>query len=166
MKASAVASTKRKPLRVVRLEPDDFATSWKNRPERAIAVGLRLISDAEENVARAAAVEAVEHPAVATAEYNDALVSGIVAAAICDPNDAQRDPDALPCPRDMIRRYLTAKAIGRLYHDIDALVAEASPASRAATDEELDELADLIDGGNVTPRARRLLAAALDELTE
>ena len=166
MKASAVASTKRKPLRVVRLEPDDFATAWQNRPERAIAVGMRLISDTEENVARAAAVEAVEHPAVAVAEYNDALVAGIVAAAICDVNDAQRDPEALPCPRDMIRKYLTSKAIRRLYHDLDALVAEASPASRAATDEELDELADLIDGGTMTTRARRLLAAALDELTE
>lgn len=166
MKASAVARDVRKPLRVVRLTPEDFATSWKSRPDAGVAVGLRMLSDQDENNARSAALDAVEHPPLATSEFNDALVAGIVGAAVCDPNDASRDPEALPCPRDMVRRALTASAIRRLYHEVDAMVAECSPSSRAATDDEIDDLVLLLEDHEVTPRARRLLAVVLDELTE
>lgn len=166
MKASAVAQAARRPLRVVRIEPDDFATTWGSRPQGAVAVGLRMLADQDENNARAAALELVEHPAMAAAEFNDALVAGIVGAAVCDPNDATRDPEPLPCPRDMVRRALTSAAIRRLYHEVDAMVAECSPASRAATDDEIDELVMLLEDHEVTPRARRLLAVVLDELTE
>lgn len=165
MKASAVAREVRKPLRVVRLTPDDFATTWGSRPTAGVAVGLRMIADIEENNARAAALEVVEHPALSVAEFNDALVAGIVGASVCDPNDANRDPEFLPCPRDMVRRALSAAAIRRLYHEVDAMVAECSPASRAATDEEIDDLVLLLEDHEVTPRARRLLAVVLDELT-
>lgn len=166
MKASAVAREVRKPLRVVRLTPDDFATTWRSRPEAGVAVGLRMIADVEENNARSAALAIVEHPALSVAEFNDALVAGIVGASVCDPNDASRDPEPIPCPRDMVRVALTAAAIRRLYHEVDAMVAECSPASRAVTDDELDELVMLIEDHEVTPRARRLLAVVLDELTE
>lgn len=166
MKASAVAREVRKPLRVVRLTPEDFATTWKSRPAAGVAVGLRMIADIEENNARSAALAVVEHPSLSVSEFNDALVAGIVGASVCDPNDASRDPEAIPCPRDMVRHALTAAAIRRLYHEVDAMVAECSPASRAATDDELDELVLLLEDNEVTPRARRLLAAVLDELTE
>lgn len=166
MKASALALETRKPLRVVRLTPDDFATAWKSRPAAGVAVGLRMISDHDENNARTAALAVVEHPALSVAEFNDALVAGIVGAAVCDPNDASRDPEPIPCPRDMVRVALSSAAIRRLYHEVDAMVAECSPASRAATDEEIDDLVLLLEDHEVTPRARRLLAAVLDELTE
>ena len=166
MKASALAHEVRKPLRVVRLTPDDFATTWRSKPAAGVAVGLRMISDRDENTARSAALAVVEHPSLSVAEFNDALVAGIVGAAVCDPNDASRDPEPIPCPRDMVRVALSSAAIRRLYHEVDAMVAECSPSSRAATDEEIDDLVLLLEDHEVTPRARRLLAAVLDELTE
>lgn len=76
------------------------------------------------------------------------------------------DPEPIPCPRDMVRVALSSAAIRRLYHEVDAMVAECSPAARAATDDEIDDLVLLLEDHEVTPRARRLLAAVLDELTD
>jgi hypothetical protein len=171
MKASAVLSQRKPPLKVVRLAPEDFAGTWADRPREGIAVGLRLVSDADEAEARHLASETsrdVDGVLQAADEYNDQLVASIVGAAICDPNDDSRDPPALPIMRDMIRQRLTSRAIRRLYNELDVLAADVSPAAREAGDDEVAELAEFLadPDASISNRARRLLAEVLDELTD
>jgi hypothetical protein len=171
MKASAVTSTKRAALRVVRLEPADWADTWEDKPREGVAVGLRLVSDEEESFARKRASEAKGEVAAllpSVDAYNDALVAGIVGAALCSPNDVARDPGCLPIPVETARQALTSRALRRLYHELDAVASEASPSARHIEDEELVALVELLtdDEPKLTNRARRLLAAVLDELTE
>ena len=170
MKASAIAAEKRPAPRTFKLEPSDFADTWGSRPPSAVAVGMRLISDAEESEARKVASEAAgaleAGPAVRLDEYNDTLVAGIVGAALCDPNDLRRDPSEIPCPRDMLRSALTSRAIRRLFYEYDLLASDLSPAAPMADDDALVAIVEAIAEAPeaLTSRARRLLAAVLDEI--
>ena len=171
MKASAVAAQRRPALRVVRLERDAFAASWGAIPEGAIAVGLRLVSDSEESQARresAALASQAETLATRIDEYNDALVAGIVGAALCDPNDQAKPPRELPLPRDMARDAFTSQTLRRLFNELDVMAAEASPAAPSADDEDLVALVERLTAEDCRPsnRARRLAAELLREFEE
>lgn len=171
MRASAVVARRRPALRVVRLAPGSFASTWGAAPEGEIAVGLRLVSDAEEGQARreaAASAESVEGPTGRLDEFNDALVAGIVGAALCDPNDQDKPPRELPLPRDMARDAFTSQTLRRLFNELDALASEASPAAPSADDEDLVALVERLTAEDCLPsnRARRLAAELLRELED
>ena len=175
MRASALAKCKRPAPRVVVLEPSAFADTYGGKPAESVAVGLRTISDSEEQEARRFGDEAAEalqldrqaSQLAVIDERNDATMAALVGAALCSPNDVTRDPEVLELPRAMVRVALTSRAVRHLYEELELLAADVSPASREATDDELLDLSDLLtEPTGLTRRARRLLAAALDELTD
>jgi hypothetical protein len=164
-------SQQRPALRVVRLETGDWSDSWEDKPSVAVAVGLRLVSDDEESFARrkAADLGADVHGLLPSVDaYNDALVSCIVGAAMCSPNDISSEPECLPLPVETVRNALTSRAIRRLYHELDSLMSEASPAARHIEDDELVTLVEMIaeEPEKLSNRARRLLAAVFDDLND
>lgn len=169
MNASKAVVAKRPALRSVRLVPEDWATSWEARPREPVAIGLRTISDYEESVARreaAAQAEATTAGEIRPDEYNDALMAGVVAAAVCNPNDQTRDPAHIPTPAATLRQALTSRAIRRLFCEWEVMCADASPSAPHATDDDVEELLELLTDENLdlNDRARRFMAALLDEL--
>lgn len=176
MRASALAKCRTPAPRTVVLEPSAFADTYGGKPKAAVAVGLRTVSDAEEQEARRAGEEAADaltegrtsfSPIALLDERNDAVMASLVGSALCSPNDVTRDPECIELPRAMARVALTSRAIRYLFEQLEALVTDVSPASREATDDELFELADILgDPQHLTRRARRLLAAALDDITD
>jgi hypothetical protein len=164
-------------LVVERLEPADFADRWGSRPDGGVAVGLRFISDAAEGQARNdAAREAARKYAdtqdrdASVAEYNDELMARIVGAAICDPNDVSRDPEAIQFAEDTTRSALRSSTIARLFRRIEAMRIEHG-AHAEADDDDLAEISDLLELGVINMldesnarRARRYAAALLETL--
>ena len=162
--------------RTAMLYPSDFADSWEGKPTDAIVVGLRLLSDQEETVAKAgAADEAVklyEEDDLRIEAYNKLLVSAAVAQAVCDPNNVRDPHPAIPMPEDNLGQILTAAAISRLFDELERLQVDQSVIFREATDEELRELAHLLTVDQPlaeldrvrSRRARRYVAFLLDEL--
>ena len=169
MKASAVRELKRPAIRTVIVKQDEWSSTWEGRPASDVAVGLRTISDAEESDSRRDATDSAAMSDVAEtqlAEYNDALMAGVVASALCDPNDCSASPRELPEPHVNLRRVLSSGAIRRLFHEWEVMAADASPAAPHADDDEIAELIDLLldDAQLLSDRARRLASALLDEL--
>lgn len=173
MKASEVASQKRPALRVVRLVPEDWSSSWDARPKAGVAVGMRMISDADESQARKDAIEMAAALENATTderlnEYNDALMAGVVACAICDPNDIASCFRELPTPQAHVRLALTSRAIRRLFCEWDVMAADVSPSAPHATEDDVAELIDLLldEDRQLSNRALRFASALLEEIRD
>lgn len=167
-----------KPARVVVLPLSAWASDWHDRPSGEIAVGLRLLSEADTQVAIASAArEAREACPEAEADspelvdaYNAALMRWAVARATCDPNDAAKP--WLDAAEDTIGHALTSAGLRRLWDELERATLEESVTTREASDLELVELAALLvspDELSALPRAdarrlRRLAAHLLDTL--
>jgi len=172
-----------KPARVVLIQPNDFADSWSGRPKSAVAVGLRRLSETEEQTAiRDAASEArdamqdwpeAEREGRFVEAFNEALLRIGVGRAVCDPNNVAREHPALPLAEDTLGRALRRNALAGLWEALEQVVTETSPLCPEATDEELAVLAWGILAGRVAElpasdqrRARRFAAAMLIDLPE
>lgn len=163
--------------RVVTLKPSEWAHDYEGRPDGSVAFGVRVITDADVQTARAEAAKlAIElHPEDGEGRleaYNDALLRWAVARGLCDPNDVTSPHPYLPLPEDMVRVAFPQTTIRRLFDEIERLQIETSQIFPEATDDELGELAELLSvdapfGDLPEPRARRARRFArfiLDEL--
>ncbi len=160
-------------LRVVQLQPSAFASDWPEKPVVAVSVGLRLISDADVETARAEAARRAldlhdqdgDEDNQADA-FKDALLSWIVARGTCKPSNI-----LLPwfSHEDVPRDALTPAGKLYLYEALERLTVEESPLSRAATDEEIAGMPIATTLAAATPgsalRFRRLIAHAIDTLS-
>jgi len=178
-----------KPARVLLLQPEDFCDTWRDRPKYAIAIGLRRLSEndeqsaikeAQQDATRAAPEvkdQALMGPGSIYQErwieaFNEALMRIGVARAVCDPNDALRAHESFPVVEDTIGMALRRGTIRRLWDALEEVVALTSPLYPVPTDEQLEGLAWAILGGAVgeldgAARNRALrLSAALLELLE
>lgn len=167
-----------KPARVAVLPLSAWASDWHDRPSGEVAVGLRLLSEADTQVCVASAArEAREaHPEASADDselveaYNAALIRWAVARATCDPNDAAKP--WLDAAEDTIAHALTSSGLRRLWDELECATVEESVTTREVTDLELVELAALLvspDELSALPRAdarrlRRLAAHMLDTL--
>jgi hypothetical protein len=169
---------RRAPSVTARVSAHEFADSWGGKPKGEVTFGLRLLSDAEEGQARR---EAAEHAAMLyqdvdssadmVSEYNDALMSAVVGASICDPSDIDRWPPSLPVPQESIRDALLPGSIRRLFDAYISASTQTCPSQPEASNDEIDELLAALDDlegvDNVrASRVRRLLKAAHEVATE
>ena len=185
-----------KPARVEVLQPTDFADSWQHRPSAAVAVGLRRLSEAEEQAAVAEATKDASEAAARwpdvkryhdedgevwhitrfehfTHTFNESLMTIGVGRALCDPNDVNKPSSAIPMAEDMLRHAVRRATLARLWHALEAVAAETSAIYREASDDDVGRLCLALaeDGLNrLIPtharRARRFLALVLDDIEE
>jgi len=171
---AAVEERARRPARTLILEPWVFADEWPGKPSEAVCVGLRLMSELDKTKARAEAERfAIEvHPnggPNAVDCFNDTLLQQVAAFAICDPNDVKLPSSLFPLAESDVRQALTSRGARYIYEAYHRYEVEVSPLSSEATDAELDELAELIETGDLDlalsePLVRKFLKYALDEI--
>lgn len=171
----AMAAAVSKPAEVVTLSPEHFADTWPQKPAEAVQVGLRLVSEADLQTARAEAArrawdrfpdEDLDEDERVDA-YNAALTTWIVARATCKPDNANQP--WIDMAQDNLPLALTTGGLLTLWHRVEGLVAERSPLSPEATEDDLVRLATAIQSGAAwssadeptRKRARRLLHRAL-----
>ncbi len=164
------------PGRILKLEPWVFADDWSGKPKDAVVVGLRLMSDGDKSKARSAA-EAMAFELHAKGgvnamdAFNDHLVRQCAALGICSPNDAEQPAEILPAAEEQVGAALTTRGARFIFDAIHRYEVESSPLNPEATDEELVELQQLIEGGALgdlgaegEATARRFLRYVLDDL--
>jgi len=171
---SEVSSRVRLPGRTLVLEPWMFADDWERKPTEAFCVGLRLMSEQDKTKARGEAerlaLDAHPHGGPNALDcFNDALLRQVVALGICDPNDVASPCSLLPMAEDQVREALTTRGARFIYDAIHRYEVEVSPLVQEATDDDLLELCDIIQSGEIesarsAPLARRFLRYALEEL--
>jgi len=176
MKLSEVERTPA-PARIVVLQPSAFADTWPKKPTVEVAIGLRLLSQAEIDVARRNAErEAVGfyeelhgRPRPADPEtvgdvYNDAFCMNAVARATCDPNDMALP--YWPYADDQVRQALTPEGARQIWDEIVILHKGSSGGRQVATDEEVRHLGSLLASGGVRldVEGRKLVAYLLEKL--
>lgn len=166
------------PVSVVVLIPGHYADTWRDKPTGPVQVGLRLVSEADFQVARAEAAktaweqfpEGDQDHDERTDAFNDALAAWIVARATTQPDDASKP--WMEMAHDNVQLALTTGGLHFLFDQVVALYIERSPLSPEATDGELVRLCDALTSGaawsaadvNTIRRARRLLRRAMDLL--
>jgi hypothetical protein len=138
-----------RPPKVIDVPPDAFASDWAERPSEAVAVGLRIIPDDDLQTARdnAAAFAARRYlDQVDTVEavdcFNDALLRHKIARATCMPEDV-RQP-FFRAAEDTVRFALSTDGVKLLAQEIQLFELERSPAYKPATDDEVLDLAALL----------------------
>jgi hypothetical protein len=166
------------PRRVV-LSPSAFADDYETRPTADVAVGLRVISEADVQSAKAQSSRKVfdelylsrDDKRIDTEKaieaWNDHLVRFVVSRALCDVNDVTKGYFQF---EDEAGRAFTSATFGKLWDELDILTTSVDPTGHRITDLELAELAAVIDViPSVTPKAkqlriRRLAGELLNEL--
>lgn len=151
-------STARTPSRHVVASPDVFQTLWSERPIGEVAIGIRLLSDAEIQSVRAEAARyAVKMYQLGDADcidevsriecFNDALILGGLAYALTDANDVTVAYFG-DFAADTIRNAVTSEGARFLWHAVTKAhkVAGSTP---EASEEELAELAARIAAGGM-----------------
>lgn len=168
-----------KPGRVLTLPPSIWATTWESKPIGNVAIGLRLLSEADLVTATAESVrEATQLFPDGGEDFIDSrngfLLRWMIARGICDPNNADKPSEILPLAEDMVRDALTDRGAKWLYEEIERYAAEVSPIHRPVTDDELRTLSQLLSVDEpfegcdpiVELMCRRLLGFVLLELDE
>jgi len=179
---SAVDGLGRPPPDVITVPISAFADSWDGKPEYPVKVGLRLIADADIQAARAqaAAYASKLHPDIATSTaarevwteaYNDACMRWIVARGTCaDDNVAMAFDLWAAAPEDIVRDALTSEGVRFIFDAWERMKVATSPLLPEATQDELDQLWDLLPVGLPTlsadrqARVLRYLRFCLDEV--
>ncbi len=173
----------RTPERSIVLKASAWAHEYKKRPGSDVAVGLRLLPEADIQMIKREAVKyALDlysgedgRPVdllECTAAYNDALVRWVVGRSCCDPNDI--DTSFFDQEEETVRRGLTSDGARWLFDEYNRFRVETSPSQVVATPDDLGALSALLltDGSfDKLTQARRLcnlklLRAVLDELRD
>ena len=168
----------RKPLATVLVPATAWSDTWEKRPDDAVCIGIRLLSEKDIEVARSSAARfaVASHPSEFDEENRaeamlDGLLRNAVAAGTCDPNDVTEPwGDFAVDPEGIVREALTPQGVRFLWDQIDRAMVEHSPSEPEATDEELDELMVLTATSldklptNAARRVRRLLGHCLRQL--
>jgi hypothetical protein len=165
----------RKPMRVLELPSDVFAAGADAsvRPKR---VGLVTIS--QEAIQRGRATAANEawvlHPNVNDVaqreqSFRESYACHLLAAAITDPDDATRPPEAWEAaPADVMRMAVTDQGLRWLIAEVEQLHVDSSPLSEEADALDLECLSAVMLGAlprtpsHIDARVRRLLRHCLD----
>lgn len=172
--AAATAGPRRQPpLRTVPLEPSAWAETYAERPKTRVSIGLRLISEADEQAARG---DAGQHawryvPGEMNDEvheervqaFNDALMRVAVARGTCRSDDVTTPFFVLA--EDQIADALRGETITMLWDELIRLRAEHSPLSPEITTDESLRLSSLIAGGALgDATTRRMLKWCLSKI--
>lgn len=172
--ATAGKGGSKTPQRHVTLPPSAFSDKWSGKPSGNVAVGLRIVGQAQVETARGEAAKTAwelhDKPGDVVARevaYEDRLMAWIVAFAACDPNDrtvSKFTPDG-------IVQELQPDGIRRLYDEFEAFAIEQSPLVAPATDHQIETLIAAIAAGAIdnlqrarAVRVRKLLSFILAEL--
>jgi hypothetical protein len=172
-----VAASAPKPAAVEVLKPEHFASDWQAIPEAAVAVGIKVLSEAEvQQVLAESAKEARllypdspdDSPIIVKA-YEDALVRLAVGRCVTNPNDA-RDP-YFPAADEMVGVAWPSATIRRIWDVLERVTIACSPVAEPANDDDVRALCELLDKkliGKMTAarelRTRKLVAFMLAEL--
>lgn len=153
---NAEAGPRKAPRKVI-LQPGAFADTWYEKPREAVCIGVRLVSSADVQAARAIAAEQVKawytdrkdggytDEAAATEAYNDAIMRHLVARATCDVNDVSKA--YFPRAEDTIRDALTEEGIRLIWDEIVILHGSTAVGIPQANDADAARLGRiLVDG--------------------
>lgn len=164
------------PVAIVVLKPSAWVVGSGFQPPTAdVAVGLRLLSQAEVMTAKSEAEKEATARARSGEEivdrYNAALLAWGLGYAVCDPNNAAQP--YFKFGDESVRQQLTPDAARHLWDELERAQVAASPLRPAASDDDLAELALLLtdpDAWERLPsgdaaRLRRWLHFCLDELS-
>jgi len=172
-----------KPLREKVLPPSAFADTWKGRPREPVRIGIRLVGHDIVDVAEQTAAEDVAHLSpgkdgsderrIWIDAYNTAFMRGVLAQALCSPDDVDR-PYFADAPNDRVRVAFPPRTLRALWEEFEALSVETSPTMPEATDEEIAGLAGMLAMpsplSGIAPdpqrRLRRLVARLRAELID
>jgi hypothetical protein len=168
---SQLTAKTRAPARTLVLEPWVFADEWEGKPGEPVCVGLRLMSEADKGKARAEAEKHAHemHPNGGpnwTDAFNDCLIRQVAALGLCDPNDVSKPCEILRYAEEQVRFAITSRGARSIFDAHERYEIESSPLEAEATDEELTELAELLDEQPEALRGneRRLLRHVLEVL--
>ena len=168
------AAKARAPGKTLLLQPWVFADEWSKKPEAAVCVGLRLLSDREKTKVRLTGEELADqvHPQRGDNwldTYNDAAIRQVAALALCDPNDVKRPFELMQFPESDVSDALTSRGALFIFEALNLYEIQSSPIGAAAGEPELKRLVDvlpLVSVAQVPPGTRRLVSVLLDELED
>lgn len=148
-----VARQPRKPPRVVELKPNAFADTYEDKPTEPVRIGLRLCAELDGMQARSVAAQTAtrNHPELGPADdvwveaYNQALMHYVVAAGTCHPDNVAEP--YWDMAYDVVPRALSELGTIRLFDELELLKVTESPLSPEATNEDLDEIIELLRSG-------------------
>lgn len=184
MPAFSEVENQRPPGNVV-VPPSAFATTWGDRPDEDVCIGLRFVADADLEDARVEAYRRAcelfpdhkkdeETTTLWIASFQDALVRWIIGRGTCDPNDAMKPwPPWAAAPEDLARDALSDKGAQFIFDAWERMRIAADIGMDEASDEQIDGLPVLVAArfGALSlisrPRAlrvRRLLRFVVEEL--
>lgn len=160
---------------VVVLPPSAFAPDWKGRPTEPARIGLRLVSEAVNDQARADATASADRhfqmPLVDVeayvAHWNGVAMRGVLAQAMCQEHDVS-ESWFRSMAADAIGVALVERGIQRLWQGYEELRDRLSPLLVPASGDDLAALGAILAGpdavGRVNLGDRRILARILDDL--
>jgi hypothetical protein len=167
------------PLRHVVLHLDAFADDWREKPEGGeIALGLRKVSDADAQTARAEAAKFAtdmhDDQQGQIESFNDALMRWLVVRGTCDANDVTKNAPLFDGSEENVRNALTSKAIRYIWDEIDRFHVETSPLVSAASDEDMVAFSNIVAqvdllnqmSSGAALRIRKLVSFCLTEMRE
>lgn len=133
-----------KPERHVVIERKSFADEWQGKPDVDFAIGLRKVSDADIQTARAEAakfaIDMHDDREGQIEAFNDALMRWVVVRGTCDPNDVRMNCPIFEGSEENVRNALTSRAIRFLWDEIEKFHLEMSPLVRVAKEADFVEL--------------------------
>ncbi len=168
----------------VNVPPEAFSSTWHERPESAVCIGLRYLPDVDLEDARVEAyrrastlfpdhAKTEETTQLFVASFQDALLRWVVARGTCDPNDVDKPWESwAAAPEDMVKEVLTDHGAQLIFDAWEQMRIAADIGLRPATDADLALLPDLLQrlpsvratSRTQELRLRRLLRYVLEEL--
>lgn len=148
------------PERHVILKPNSFADDWQSRPKEDVALGLRRVSDADIQTARAEAAKfAIDMHDDEEGRYeafSDALMRWLIIRGTCDANDIRVNHPLFDGSEENVRNALTKEAIRYTWDHVDRFHAETGPLIPEASDEDFLTLASYLQ----TPELLEVMSTA------
>lgn len=166
------------PERHVVLKANSFADEWQSKPKEDTALGLRRVSDADIQTARAEAakfaIEMHDDEEGRFEAYSDALMRWLIVRGTCDANDLRLNHPLFDGSEENVRTALTKESIRFLWDHVDRFHAETGPLVPEATDEEIILLAAYLRSPSLIEtmpiptrkRFRKIVSFMLEELRE
>lgn len=183
MSTFAEVEAHRPPGHVV-VPAEAWATSWEERPEEEVCLGLRYIAEQDLEDARIEALrraeglfpnhtQSEEHTKLFVLSFQDGLMRFIIGRGTCDPNDVRRAWDLWSAaPEDMAKETLTDVGAQIIFDAWEKMRLETDIGTSPASDEDIALLPALLrrlpELGSLSRsrelRIRRLLRFILEEL--
>lgn len=165
-----LTSEPRAPGKTILLEPWVFADEWASRPKETICVGLRLVSEADKNKARAEAekIASEYHPNGGdpwVEAYEGALIRQVVAHGICDPNDVSKPCHLLRYAEEEVRIALSTPGAEHVFEQHRRYEVETSAIEPLADNDDAAELAALLTSTDIEKASAGLRRSIHNVLT-